>query len=88
MGKAVNYKSLPHILIDSIIPDHFNIPLNSDEKDRIMKISGTYSKGKDQMRSWKEDSNQKDEAATAEVKSASNLFLSDSFIELEKFQHS
>lgn len=88
MGKAVNYKSLPHILMDSIIPDHFNIPLNSEEKDRIMKISGIYSKGKGQIRSWKEDSHQKDKAASPEVKSASNLFLSESFMELEKHQHS
>lgn len=84
IGKAVNYNDLPQALY-SIIPNHFGVPLSSEDKGRIKEISGTYSKGKGNKRDWKEDSSQKEKEASEEVKSAADLFLSSSLGELEKY---
>ena len=54
------------------------------EEERIVKISGTYSKGKGEKRDWKEDSSQKDREATSAVRTAAGIFLSESFYELQK----
>lgn len=83
-GKAVNYDLLPDILSDSIIPTHFGVPLSSADKARITKISGTYSKGRNEKRDWKEDSSQKEKNASEEVKAAADLFLSQYVDALEK----
>lgn len=84
MGRAVNYERLPNILIDSIIPDHFNIAVTPVEKERIIEISGTYSKGKGGKQDWKDDSSQKDRSASPAVRSAAGIFLLESFQALER----
>uniref|UniRef100_A0A7S2S3F9 Sulfotransferase domain-containing protein n=1 Tax=Eucampia antarctica TaxID=49252 RepID=A0A7S2S3F9_9STRA len=82
-GKAVNYNLLPGILVDSIVPEHFGVPLSSADRARITEISSTYSKGKGEAIEWKEDSSEKEKNASVEVKSAADLFLYESFRKLE-----
>ena len=87
LGAAVNYKDLPHILYEQILPNHFNIPVTEQETERIQKISGVYSKGVgDRKGFFHQDSARKEKAASREVRNAAAVYLQESFDELEQFR--
>jgi len=85
-GVAVEYDNLIDKLISKIIPDHFNIPIDDDAKERIQIVGGTYSKSKGgDNKVWVEDSKKKDDHSTPQIRSASDKFLSSSYTELKKY---
>jgi len=86
-GVAVNYNQLPNILIDSIIPDHFNYPLSKQGTQRILDVSSVYSKGRGaKKKEWKDDSQKKDENASPFVRDAAAFFMKESYNGLEEFK--
>lgn len=44
-GRFVNYKQMPAIMYESIVPHHFGIPLSSDMQKRMQAVTNMYSKG-------------------------------------------
>jgi len=84
MGIGVNYENLVNKLIDDVIPNHLNALMTEEGRQRIIDISGHYSKGKGKRkRDWKEDSERKEEKATPEIREACDTFLYQSFNTLE-----
>lgn len=81
MGRAVNYVDLPNILYEDILPNHFEVPVSDEAKERMIKISGEYSKsrGKESGQEWHEDSEAKEAKASPEVREAAELFLEKSY---------
>jgi len=86
VGIGVNYQSITNTLINTIFPDHFKLEMTEERKERIIEVSGHYSKGKSasrgksfQGKEWKEDSERKEERASPAIKEASELFLSSSY---------
>mmetsp|Transcript_3727 Transcript_3727/g.10583 ORF Transcript_3727/g.10583 Transcript_3727/m.10583 type:complete len:446 (+) Transcript_3727:13-1350(+) len=75
IGRFVDYADLPDALVEDIIPNHFGESMNEESKARILKISGTYSKARTVGRTWKEDSQKKEEAARPEIRAASTKYL-------------
>lgn len=85
-GKAVEYDGLVDKLISDIIPNHFGIEMTSDARQRILDVSKIYSKNKGPRKSkWEEDSEQKEDRASKEIRDASKFFLTTSYTELQKF---
>lgn len=83
-GEFVNYVDLPNILIDYIIPDHFNIPIDAEEARNIHEVSSVYSKGShNRDKEWKEDSQTKQEHASEAILKASETWLLPTFKALE-----
>lgn len=84
-GRMVNYKDLPEILMDDIIPNHFvrEGPLDREARDRIEDISTKYSKGRSEGKSWEPDSETKQTSAWEEIRSASVKYLQPLYEELQ-----
>merc|ERR1712127_566182 len=75
MGTAVNYENLVDTMVETILPEKFNMKMTNERRDRIIAISGHYSKGRGtKKREWKEDSEKKETMASAEVREASETF--------------
>ncbi len=84
MGRSVNYEGLVQKLIDTIIPNHFRIPVTSQGKKNILEIGSRYSKGRgNRNKEWKEDSETKEKQASKEIRDAADYFLVDLFDRLE-----
>ena len=84
LGMAVNYhKDLVHDFLDTVFPKHFNIPLDQEAIDRVMKVSGTYSKNRGRQGDFKSDSEEKEKMASKGIRKASELFLDPSFNSLQ-----
>jgi len=84
MGFGVNYEDITNKLISTVFPDHFKLEMTEERRERIIDISGHYSKGiAHKAGKWAEDSDKKDEKATPLVKDACKTFLSASYNSLE-----
>jgi len=87
LGLAVNYhKDLVHDFIDTVFPKHFNVPLDQAAIERVLKVSGTYSKNRGSQGAgakFKADSEAKEREATDGIREASSLFLEPSFNTLQ-----
>lgn len=85
MGIGVNYEDLTNKLIDTVFPDHFKLEMTEEKRQRVIDVSGHYSKGrgKRKQEEWKEDSVEKDESATPKIKAAAELFLYSLYNRLE-----
>jgi len=84
MGFAVNYEDITNKLISTVFPDHFKLEMTEERRERIIEISGHYSKGKAHKGgNWTEDNEQKDKNATPVIKDACKTFLSASYNTLE-----
>ncbi|KAL7495354.1 hypothetical protein ACHAWT_004509 [Skeletonema menzelii] len=84
LGMAVNYhKDLVHDFLDTVFPKHFNVPLDQEAIDRVMKVSGTYSKNRGKQGEFKADSEEKEKKASNGIRKASSLFLDPSFHTLQ-----
>lgn len=89
VGIAVKYSpDLVHDFLDTIFPKHFKAAVDKSARERILKISGTYSKnrGGQEEGAFKSDSESKEERASDEIKRASKKFLEPSFSALGKSQ--
>jgi hypothetical protein len=83
----VNYDQLPDILWEKIMPSIFGRPLTQQEIDNLESISHEYSKGRgNRAGEFKGDSEQKEHAASAEIRAAAKEFLQESFDTLNEFQ--
>ncbi|KAL7535250.1 hypothetical protein ACHAXR_006378 [Thalassiosira sp. AJA248-18] len=90
LGLAVNYhKDLVHDFLDTIFPKHFHTPVDKAGRDRVLKISGTYSKNRGQHAAgeFKPDSEEKERKASDEIKDAAKDYLQPSFDKLQKSVH-
>lgn len=76
-GIAVNYEGITNKLIDTVFPDHFQLEMTEEKRQRIIEVSGHYSKsrGPQKGKEWKEDSEEKEDMATPKIKEACELFL-------------
>lgn len=82
MGLAVKYHpDLVNDFLDIIFPKHFKAVVDPLGRDRVLKVSGTYSKnrGGEEEGAFKSDSESKEEKASDEIRSAAKLFLEPSF---------
>lgn len=90
LGVAVNYSpDLVHDFLDTVFPKHFHTPVDSAGRERVMKISGTYSKnrGRHEEGDFKPDSEAKEKHASVEIKEAAGQFLSPSFKKLQQSEY-
>jgi hypothetical protein len=84
-GRSVEYDGLIDKLLDDIIPNHFGVLLDGEARQRVLKVSKTYSKAKNRSVDWVEDSEKKEAHSTPEIRGASELFLSKSYSDLKKY---
>jgi hypothetical protein len=87
LGLAVKYSpDLVHDFLDTIFPKHFKAEVDQLARERVLKVSGTYSKnrGEEEEGAFKSDSESKEAKASNEVKRASKQFLEPSFEALGK----
>mmetsp|Transcript_28901 Transcript_28901/g.34351 ORF Transcript_28901/g.34351 Transcript_28901/m.34351 type:complete len:473 (-) Transcript_28901:96-1514(-) len=83
-GIRISYDNIVNKLIEDVIPRHFLIAITDERRERIIDVSGKYSKGRaHKAGEWKEDSKDKEELATSEIRQASKIFLYDSYNTLE-----
>mmetsp|Transcript_5689 Transcript_5689/g.10042 ORF Transcript_5689/g.10042 Transcript_5689/m.10042 type:complete len:457 (-) Transcript_5689:43-1413(-) len=90
LGLAVGYSpNLVHDFLDTIFPKHFHTLVDKAGKDRVLKISGTYSKnrGRHEEGDFKPDSEEKVRNASEEIKDAAKFFLEPSYKKLEESEH-
>lgn len=84
-GTAVNYANLPGIMYEHILPEKFGVPTGETEIERILKVSGSYSKGRgSRKKEWKDDSEKKEEEASQAIRKAAKYFLLESYEKLEE----
>jgi len=88
-GRFVNYADLPDILWENILPNYFNIPLNSIHYKEMQKAAEVYSKGRGAKanKAWQEDSTIKQDRVSSEIKEAAQEFLEPTFEKLEELAH-
>lgn len=82
VGVAVKYSTdLVHDFIDTIFPKHFKAYVDGKSRERILKVSGTYSKnrGGHEEGAYEPDSESKEKKASEEIRRASEQFLQPSF---------
>ncbi len=87
LGLAVKYHpDLVHTFLDTVFPNHFHVPVDQAGRDRVLKVSGTYSKnrGRHAEGDFKSDSEEKEREASQQIRDASNQFLLPSFEALEQ----
>jgi hypothetical protein len=83
-GMSVNYEDLPHILYETVFPKHFGMSVDQTEIDNIVKICSIYSKGTaGQHQEYQPDSEEKERLASRAIKRASQLFLQESYEQLQ-----
>eukprot|EP00546_Thalassionema_frauenfeldii_P001166 CAMPEP_0178938638 /NCGR_PEP_ID=MMETSP0786-20121207/26442_1 /TAXON_ID=186022 /ORGANISM="Thalassionema frauenfeldii, Strain CCMP 1798" /LENGTH=476 /DNA_ID=CAMNT_0020617379 /DNA_START=95 /DNA_END=1526 /DNA_ORIENTATION=- len=86
MGKAVNYASLPQILWEQVLPNHFQVKVTDEQVENMQSIAGVYSKGTaGRHGTFKDDTEKKDKKATPEMREASERFLQSSYEELLQY---
>jgi hypothetical protein len=85
-GKAVNYDGIVNHMIKDTLPNHFKIPMTDANIENVVTIGSKYSKGRgNRAREFKDDNKKKEDAATPEVKEATEMFLNHWFNELEQY---
>jgi hypothetical protein len=73
-------------LIEDVIPNHFGVEMTEEARQNILEVSKTYSKDKGRKKSeWSEDSEKKEKRASKEIRDASELFMTKSYTELQKY---
>ncbi|KAL9188046.1 hypothetical protein ACHAXT_006424 [Thalassiosira profunda] len=90
LGMALQYHpDLVHDFLDTVFPKHFHTPVDPAGRDRVLQISGTYSKnrGRHAEGEFKPDSAEKERRATRKMKAAAKDFLRPSFVKLQRNEH-
>ena len=82
---GVNYEDMPEVLIDTLFPKHFGLPVGEKETERVLAQFGVYSKRMKRVdpKEAKDDSAEKEKEASLEVHQAVELFLHDSYEKLQ-----
>jgi hypothetical protein len=83
----VNYHDLPQALWEEILPHYLQVPTGPDELARMQACATHYSKGHRKDRTaitFRDDSKVKEGLANEEVRSAAELFLSESYRTLDR----
>lgn len=84
-GTAVNYASLPGAMYEHVLPEKFGVPTGEKEIERILQVSGQYSKGRgNKARDWKDDTQKKEEEASKSVRHAAKHFMLESYEALQE----
>mmetsp|Transcript_33589 Transcript_33589/g.56194 ORF Transcript_33589/g.56194 Transcript_33589/m.56194 type:complete len:94 (+) Transcript_33589:3-284(+) len=87
MAIPINYDRLPSILWEEVMPKIFGRPLTTTEIENLEEISQQYSKGRgNKAGEFKGDSEQKEHAASNDIREAAKEFLQESFDALNKFK--
>ena len=76
-GRFVNYRQMPEIVWDEILPHHFGVtPLPRTAIANMEKTALVYSKGRGKKanQEWDEDSTKKQQSASPDVTRASQVF--------------
>jgi hypothetical protein len=87
-GQFLNYASLPDIMWESILPNHFDMEdLSEQHIERMKDIAGVYSKGfqKKANMPWTQDTDTKQERASEAMRQAAKTYLAPYFEQLEQF---
>eukprot|EP00978_Attheya_sp_CCMP212_P006505 scaffold14942_cov47-Attheya_sp.AAC.8 len=88
-GRMVNYADMPNVLMDSIFPNYFGVPVGAEQRQRIETVCGVYSKGRGAKAGvWKDDSALKEQNASPLVKAACDTLLQPSYDALQKLSAS
>jgi hypothetical protein len=87
-GQTVNYADLTPTLYQSVLPRWLHVPqLSEAQLQRLTAVASVYSKNRGGHRvqgEFQSDSAQKEETASAAVRSAANLYLYPSYVKLER----
>lgn len=86
-GQFLNYASLPDIMWESILPNHFDTEdLSEQHIERMKNIAGVYSKGfqKKANMPWSQDTDTKQERASEAMRQAAKTYLAPYFEQLEQ----
>merc|ERR1712238_542380 len=84
-GIMLSYDDISNTLMNSVLPNHFNVPVGDDERKRIVNVCGTYSKAREtSKRVWVSDSERKEDMASAEIKRASDKYLAPSYARMQE----
>ena len=87
-GIPVNYRDLPSILWERILPHHLpQLTVGPAEIHRMQVTAGRYSKGREhepKRGAFHQDSSQKEAAASLEIRAAAAAFLGESYQSLER----
>jgi hypothetical protein len=86
-GQFVNYASLPDIMWESVLPNHFDTEdLSEQHIERMKNIAGVYSKGfqKKANMPWSQDTDTKQERASEAMRQAAKTYLAPYFEKLEQ----
>ena len=67
---GVSYEDMPGVLLDTLFPEHFGLPVGEKETEHVLAQFGVYSKRMKQInpKEAKDDSAEKEEEASAEVR--------------------
>ncbi|KAL7538136.1 hypothetical protein ACHAWF_006002 [Thalassiosira exigua] len=90
LGMAVNYSpDLGRRFLDRIFPEHFRLEVEEAGRDRVLKVSGTYSKnrGRHGQGEFQPDSEKKEKNASRRVKDAARHFLQPTFEQLQDSEY-
>lgn len=83
-GIPVNYKDLPGVFWERILPSIYGRALTNEEIARMQDVSSQYSKGRGKRAGeFTGDSEQKEKTASEAVRAAAAAFLASSFAKLE-----
>lgn len=86
-GRFLNYASLPDIMWESVLPNHFDVEdLSEAHIERMKSIAQVYSKGfQDKAnKPWSEDTDRKQEGASEAMRQAAKTYLDTYFEQLEE----
>eukprot|EP00904_Undaria_pinnatifida_P014159 jgi/Undpi1/9874/HiC_scaffold_28.g12328.m1 len=90
-GMMVEYPSIPGGIVDTVLPNHYQVEVSSWESERMMNATRTYSKvasfskGSTDSK-FTEDTGTKHEAASVAVTEAAQKFLYPDFYKLRELQ--
>ena len=65
---------------------HFNLELTASDRERLVSISGSYSKARSTNMIFQGDNERKDKEASPMVVEAVRVFMKDTFDELKKLE--
>lgn len=82
-GLLINYESLPGIVPSVLLPRVFGVPLNKRWIEKMRSECSYYSKGRNEKKIFKGDSQDKDNRSSFTMQKYAKKILSRSFSELE-----
>ncbi|GMH50466.1 hypothetical protein TrRE_jg441, partial [Triparma retinervis] len=87
-GLPLGYEGLVDKLMADYMETHFSLKLTATDKDRLVYISGSYSKARTSGAQFHGDSDEKDKKASPMVVEAAGMFMKEGFDELQALEAS